>query len=164
MSRSADPPPLVPSILDRLIDEEPQNSREAPRTYQQTLRDLKGQVCRDLEDLLNTRRTRPAASDVEGLLTKSLLNYGIPDLGASAGGAGSQRETLRRIIEDAIIAFEPRFRRVRVRLLENSDPADRVLRLRIDATLAVTAAPETVVFETHLEPTSGNFAVKKDAS
>ena len=45
---------LTPSVLDRLIDEEPTSTRELPKSRGQVLRDLKQHIRRDLENLLNT--------------------------------------------------------------------------------------------------------------
>jgi len=47
--------PLVPSVLDRLLDDDPGVSREPARNRHQVLRELKQAVRRDLENLLNTR-------------------------------------------------------------------------------------------------------------
>ncbi len=46
---------LLPSILDRLLDFEPNQSTETPPERAQKIRDLRASVRRDLEDLLNTR-------------------------------------------------------------------------------------------------------------
>lgn len=151
---------LVPSVLDRLLDDEPENSREAPKSRNQIFRELKQCVRRDLEALLNTRwRCVNWPPDLDEL-DVSLVNYGIPDFtGASMNTAGA-REQLRRVIEQVIRKFEPRFKTVKVKLLDNTDSADRTLRLRIDALLYAEPSPEPVVFDSMLEPTHGTFAVK----
>ena len=46
---------LIVSVLDRLLDDEPGNPREQPRSSGMDLRALKQNVRRDLENLLNTR-------------------------------------------------------------------------------------------------------------
>ena len=55
-SRVRDDQPLVPSVFDRLLDDEPDNSRETAASRRQVLRELKQSVGRDLENLLNTRQ------------------------------------------------------------------------------------------------------------
>ena len=55
MAKTRADKPLLPSVFDRLIDEDPGNEREAPKPRAQVLRDMKAAVCRDLEYLLNTR-------------------------------------------------------------------------------------------------------------
>lgn len=163
MSRVRSDQELVPSVLDRLLDDEPDKKSELPASRAQLLRDMKQSVRRDLENLLNTRwrcvEWPPAMSDLE----TSLVNYGIPDFTGANMGAPSDRETLRRVVEDVVRRFEPRFKTVRVDILKNSDDADRTVRFRIDALLHAEPAPEPVVFSSELEPTSGSFQVQTEA-
>ncbi|MBN8602669.1 MAG: GPW/gp25 family protein, partial [Planctomycetes bacterium] len=78
---------LLPSILDRLIDEDPGSQVETPRTRNQLLRDLKNSVRRDLENLLNTRRSMFPIPDEREWLRQSVIGYGIPDFGMIPGGS-----------------------------------------------------------------------------
>ena len=126
---------LTPSLLDRLLDDEPGNQREAVKQRHQVLREMKLSVRRDLENLLNTRwRCVSWPPNLEELET-SLVNYGIPDFtGIRFASANTQGE-LRSILEAVIRRFEPRFSKVRVELITNADSLDRTLRFRIDAML-----------------------------
>ena len=162
MSRVREDQPLIPSILDRLIDYEPQNSREVAKSRHQILRELKQSVRRDLENLLNTRWRCVAWPPNLEELNQSLVNYGIPDFTGINMGANSERDRLRHIVEQAVRRHEPRFKSVKVVLLQNSDPTDRTLRFRIDALMYAEPAPEPVVFDSQLEPVLGNFEVKSD--
>lgn len=160
MARIRSDQPLVPSVLDRLLDDDPDVNREAPKSRSQLLRELKESVRRDLENLLNTRwRCASWPSDLKQL-EHSLVNYGIPDFTGANLGVAQNREGFRRIIENVIRRFEPRFKSVRVELLNNAEPLDRTLRFRIDALLHVEPAPEPVAFDSSLEPTTANFEVK----
>lgn len=152
--------PLVPSLLDRLIDLEPDNSKEAPPSRNQVLRDLKQSVRRDLENLLNTRRC--CVSPDPGLkeLKQSLLNYGLPDFLGLNMSAPKDREDFCRQLQAVIRQFEPRFKSVKVLLLSNAEPLDRTLRFRIDALMYADPAPEAVVFDSSLEPSTGVVQVK----
>jgi type VI secretion system protein ImpF len=155
--------PLVPSVLDRLLDDEPENARESPKSRHQVLRELKQSVRRDLENLLNTRwRCVRFPPDLDHL-EESLVNYGIPDFTGANFGSAESREQLRQIVEQVIRRFEPRFKTVRVQLLPNADRTDRRLRLRIDALLYAEPAPEPVVFDSQLEPVSGDFDVASES-
>ena len=71
---------VTQSVLERLIDREPQIAAEPPLTRAQSVRQLKASLRRDLEWLLNTRRTPEAAGDEFQELERSLFNYGLPDL------------------------------------------------------------------------------------
>jgi len=157
MSRGDPVMRVVPSVLDRLISG---SERDAAGGYHQVLRDLKASVRRDLENLLNTRwRCHSFPPDMEELET-SLMNYGIPDLTNANLGVGQNREEFRRIIEKAIRRFEPRFKRVNVQIIPSPDPFDRTMRFRIDALLHAEPAPEPVVFDSSLEPTTYTFKVQ----
>jgi type VI secretion system protein ImpF len=161
MARVREDQPLVPSVLDRLIDDEPDRQSEAPQSRAQVLRDLKKNVGRDLENLLNTRwRCVNWPPDLDQL-ELSLVNYGIPDFTGANMSQLSERERLRTIIERVIEKFEPRFKTVRVTMTDPEDETDRVLRFRIDAMLYAEPAPEPVVFDSKLEPTSASFQVSK---
>jgi type VI secretion system protein ImpF len=152
--------PLVPSVLDRLLDDEPGVRRDPAQTRNQVLRELKQSVRRDLEHLLNTRR-RPlpwpaTLTDLED----SLVNYGIPDVTGRELTTDDDRERLRALIEAVIRRWEPRFQTVRVHLLDAAETSDRALSFRIDALLYATPAPEPVVFDSALEPATGAIEVR----
>jgi type VI secretion system protein ImpF len=152
--------PLLPSVLDRLLDDDPQVQREPAKSRHQVLADLKHTVRRDLEDLLNTRRRcLPWPAEWKDL-ERSLVNYGMPDFTGANRVVVDQREDLRRLIEVIVRTWEPRFQSVRVHLLDNVEPLDRTLRFRIDALLRADPAPEPIVFDTALEPGSVAFEVK----
>lgn len=152
--------PLIPSVLDRLLDEDPQNSRDAPKNQGQVLRELKQSVRRDLENLLNTRwRCVQWPPNLESL-DDSLVNYGIPDFTGPNLRATEDPETLFRAIKFAIETFEPRLKNVRVEPIKNSQIQDRTLRFRIDALLYVDPIEEKVWFNSVVEPSTGDFQVE----
>lgn len=149
---------VTPSIMDRL-------SADGPREdYGQNISQLKESVRIDLENLLNTRwRCSSWPPDLEQL-DLSLVNYGIPDFTGANFAANADREQLRRIIERIVRGFEPRFKQVRVALVENADDQDRTIRFRIDALLYADPAPEQVVFDSQLEPATCNFSVGRSGA
>ena len=160
MARVREDQPLVPSLLDRLIDDDPAVNREAPKSRSQVIRELKLSVRRDLENLLNTRwRPIPLPAGLTEL-QQSLVNYGIPDFSGANLNTPQDRDDFRLIVERTIRMFEPRFKSVKVVMLDNKDSSDRVLRFRIDALLHATPAPEPVVFDSTLEPSTATFDVQ----
>ena len=163
MAKIRDDQPLVPSVLDRLIDMEPEVQREAPKSRTQVLRELKNSVRRDLENLLNTRWRCTAWPPNLEELDISVVNYGIPDFTGANMSLSSEREQLRQTIEKVIQQFEPRFKTVRVVLVENKDEFDRSLRFRIDALLHAEPAPEPVVFDSQVEPLNHRINVESEA-
>jgi len=159
-SRVRDDQSLLPSVFDRLLDDEPDNSRETAHSRRQVLRQLKQSVGRDLENLLNTRQRWGEIPESMEELQQSLVNYGIPDFTGMNMSLPSERQRLLGIIERVILRFEPRFKSVKVHLLKNSESFDRTLRFRIEGLLQVAPAPEPVIFDSQLEPTTANFEVK----
>jgi len=163
-SRIREDQPLVPSVFDRLLDDDPANSRETAKSRRQVLREMKQSVRRDLENLLNTRQRCRQWPEPFEELDASLINYGLPDFTGVNMSVPSERERLCGIVQRVIQHFEPRFKSVRIRLLENADEFDRTLRFRIDGLLNVEPTPEPVVFDSQLEPTTSTFEVKSSAS
>jgi type VI secretion system protein ImpF len=154
--------PLVLSLLDRLIDDNPDQSRDPPKSRGQHLRELRDSVRRDLENLLNARqrcRSWPEGCDE---LELSAVNYGIPDFTGADLASAERRDEFRGTIEDVIRRYEPRFVSVNVILLDNSEPTDRTLRFRIEALIYADPAPEPLVFDSYLEPASRGVAVLSD--
>src|SRR5437773_228098 len=94
--------PLVPSVLDRLLDDEPETKRDPPRGRHQVLRELKVSVRRDLEDLLNTRRRCGSWPADLAELERSLVNYGVPDFAGANMGSAERREEFCGLLENVL--------------------------------------------------------------
>jgi type VI secretion system protein ImpF len=149
--------PLVPSILDRLIDPGSGGTR-GQSGY--TIERMVQAVRRDLEDLLNTRRCAAGISAGFKEVLSSVIVYGLPDLTTVEAITAQQRAALAGILERIISQFEPRLRDVKASLLDANDEKLRTLRFRIDAKLRVDPAPE-VAFDTFLELSTGHYSVRR---
>jgi type VI secretion system protein ImpF len=147
----------TPSILDRLIDYEPQLSREPPVSRAKSLRLIKQSVRRDLEWLLNTRRTFSIPSDLPEV-ERSLLAFGLPDLTTYSARNPADQNRLRHTVEQVVETFEPRLEGVVVTLVPAAD-SERSVRFRIDARLKVDPAPEPVTYDTSFQLGTGEFTV-----
>jgi len=152
--------PLVSSVLDRLLDDDPETTTEPVRSRAQLLRELKLAVRRDIEDLLNTRRRNMLPPVGLKEVGHSLVTYGIPDFSGSGPVSVKDRDAFCRVLEGVIRQHEPRLIRVAVELAANPEAGDRTLRFRIDALLRADPAPEPVTFDSTLEPATSQFAVK----
>ena len=148
------------SLLDRLIDDAPDQQRDPALSAADTLLGLRNAVRRDLEALLNARRRWRSWPAHMTQLGTSPIGYGIPDFASGAFGDAQRREELRQEIEATIRRFEPRFLSVRVHLVEGSDKLDTTLRLRIEALLQAEPAPEAVTFETLVDPVTDDVLVR----
>lgn len=152
--------PLVPSVLDRLLDDDPAVGTEPARNRSQLLRELKFSVRRDIENLLNARRRNVILPPGLSELANSLLTYGVPDFSGTGPATDEQRKAFCRQLEAVIRQGEPRLLRVSVALVADPTPEDRTLRFRIDALLRADPSPEPVVFDSALEPATHQFAVQ----
>jgi type VI secretion system protein ImpF len=161
MTRINPDQPLLPSVLDRLIDEHPEQERELPHSQNQVMSELRNSIRRDLENLLNTRADPGEIPAVFTELEDSLVNYGIPDMAALDLQNNRSRQRFFRTIERRIKFFEPRFLSVSVIPLENESYLDRTLRFRIEATMYAYPAPEPIVFDSELDPSDGQIAIKR---
>lgn len=148
--------PVRPSILDRLASDAP-SGYGSPREYRRA-------VLRDVEWLLNHRRTVETAPPSCGELRRSVYHYGLPDLTALSPDAKDARVEVRTLVEEALRVFEPRLESVRVRIPEQEGGTGpgRGLRFVIEGLLRMDPDPELVSFDTVLEPGSG-FEVVPDA-
>jgi len=147
------------SLLDRLIDREPNVTSEHVAAHAQSVRDLKIALRRDIEFLLNTRR--PPAQLPAGAteLPNSVFYYGLPDITGLSVKQQRDQQRLMQIIEHAVILFEPRLSNVSV-TLQPSSKGDRSIRFQIEALLMIEPAPERIAFDTTLEVMSGEYQVE----
>ena len=105
------------------------------------MRLLQASVRRDLEWLLNTRRTPEAADEEYPEVAKSVYNYGLPDLNALNWESSRDRTRLARAVQEALDIFEPRLRGIQVVPLEPVAGAPHVMRFQIEGLLEMDPAP-----------------------
>lgn len=151
---------LQASILDRLIDLEPGVSREPVQYRFLSIGQAKISVARDLENLLNTKRSVLVPPTGCREVNSSLFVYGLQDFTSQNPKSPMVRQQLRQQIERVISRFEPRLKNVKVNL-EMSSQSERNLRFRISALLVVDPVSEPVTFDTYLDVTRGAYAVSE---
>lgn len=147
------------SILDRLLDDEPGNSRESVRYRAADFRLVMASVSRDLENLLNTRRHILVPPAVYTELNNSLFCYGLPDFTSKNPATVSAGSQLRLEIEKTIARFEPRLKNVSVQM-DSSARTGRHLNFRILAVLVVDPLTEPVTFETSFDANRSQYLIK----
>ena len=160
MAREKGEGPVTLSVLDRLIDEEPKSSQEAPMTRAESLRRLKAAVRRDLEWLLNVRTPVQPPPEGANELEKSVYCFGLPDICSMNLTTVRNRGDLARLMEIAISQFEPRLISPKVALVPAATGALPQLHFAIEGLLAVDPMPEHVSFDTVLEITDGEYHVR----
>lgn len=159
MARVGPDRPLLPSLIDRLFDAEPDVSSEPLWRSSYTVRQLKEDVRRDLEALLNTRHTRNDLTAAGGELARSALTYGVADITSVGTEAAVDQARVKSVIEEAIRRFEPRLINVKVRVMPPESGYERTLQLSVDAVLHVEPIVERVVFDSVVHAQTGTFEV-----
>jgi type VI secretion system protein ImpF len=141
---------LMPSVLDRLLDDRPDETAEPPTARGRGLRELKAAVRRDLEFLLNARCNFIEIPEDLPEARKSLLMFGLPDFSTYNLSNTPGRQKLVKIVEKLVRQFEPRLSRVEVSIVQDARTRDRSVQFRIDGLLRVDPSPEPVSFDTLL--------------
>lgn len=155
MIKPSDIPELRTSLLDVLITE------AGGKTYYDPYERYKRMVCRDIESLLNTKVDWTKSDSSLKELRVSSVNYGLEDFSTKNLTYPGDKDVLCIEIRELIEQYEPRLERVRVQILENSDPVDRVVRLMITANLVLEEERERLSFRTKLNPVDHVFSVKE---
>jgi type VI secretion system protein ImpF len=152
---------VQPSVLDRLTDLDPRSPADPRLSYAESLHAFKIGVQRDLEWLLNTRRTSDAAVvDQFDELRLSLYTFGMPDITSMSRDSGDARNKLLQEVEETLEVFEPRLASVSIAMTEvEGEQRRRELRFVVEATLRIDPTPEQVMFDTVLHFASGQIDI-----
>lgn len=142
---------LQASIIDRLIDDEPDFQDAPSRTEGITISELRKNVRRDIEALLNARIQWHTWPGQYTELATSCLSYGLPDFSSMSVSSHEGRTLLCETVRKTILKFEPRFLEVEV-FTDEEVPLNRVLNLRINALLYADPEPEFISFDSEVEP------------
>lgn len=141
---------IIPSLLDRLIDEDPNSLVEDPISQADQVAAIKECVRRDLENLLNTRLRKPVNTLQFPELKKSLVNYGLHDFSQLPVESESDQQLFAVRIQEIIQRFEPRFKNVRVEVVQNGENYQRALYVKITATLLLEPDAIPVVYDSRV--------------
>jgi len=156
--------PLRPSDLAAMGQGDARAAQAAVTMRGASMDALRDSLRRDLEWLLNTRRTPATAPEGLAELARSVYHYGLPDMTTLNRESPADRELLLRYVEETIALFEPRLTGVRVTVLgavREKDEDQRQVRFLIEGMLRVDPAPERVAFDTVLEPAGGGYQVRE---
>ena|SRR5438067_3324299 len=151
------------SILDRLVDEARDSRVEAPLSRAESIRRLKIALRRDIEWLLNTRRTIVPIPPSYSEVSASAFAYGMPDVTSMRVDTPQDEKRLLAALELALSSFEPRLVDVRVRSYERPRGRIHTLHFHIEGMLLIEPAPEHISFDTFLEVSRGTYQVVGDA-
>jgi type VI secretion system protein ImpF len=159
ISRPHRPTLAAPSLLDRLLDDDPRNGNDSVDAFHFDLARFKRAVARDLEALLNSRCVDPAETiERYPQARRSMINFGIIDLSSLSLLDPDDRALLRDKIRLTIERHEPRLTKVRVSL-DAPRETERMLRFRVDAVLKVHPSRPPVVFDAMLQLSSNAYQI-----
>ena len=148
-----------PSLLDRLVDLAPQEPAVRVLTREESVQAYRRSVLRDLEWLLNTRRTTVEVPEAFPNVRNSTFYYGLPDVSSMSADSREVRQGLIRAIERTVQRFEPRLTDVRVSLVPDQK-GNQQIRFVIEGVLEMDPSPERVVFDSVLDVSSGDISVE----
>ncbi len=147
------------TLLDRLIDRDPDASGDRPISRPDSIREYKLGLQRDLEWLLNTRRVNDPDTGRLPELARSVYHYGLPDLTSLSRDSGDSLSKLVAYVEQALALFEPRLTNIKVSLAPQEDTPLSDVRLQVEAVLRLEPTPERVTFDTVMHKANGDIEV-----
>lgn len=161
---------LQPSLLDRLVDNEPAVNVESRDRRVLSFSQLRAAVLRDLIWLLNTAcHWNPVneedKKELAGLkeVEKSVLNYGVPSL-TGRTLSGVRAIEIEQDLTRAIERFEPRIlqRSLRVRVItEEKHGRPNTLVMEIEGEIWAQPLPEPLYIRTAVDLETGHFTLEE---
>ncbi len=154
---------LVPSLLDRLTDNDPQGSAEARENRLLSVSQLRASVLRDIGWLFNAIRHEVDGSlDEYPEIKRSVLNYGLPAMSGLCV-SGTDLVKLERQLRLAILSFEPRL--IADTLIVKAEQMNKDLHhhnlvsFKISAQLWAQPAPVELTLQTDIDLESGQCRI-----
>lgn len=151
---------FLPCLLDRLRDDEPNNSEESRNQRVISISRYKEYVVRDLQWLFNASAHLPNEDDEGSRLenypeaNRSVINYGLRQL---CGLTAPDMVTLERDLSDALKFFEPRILRHTLTLKASMDR--HLIAFDMRAELWAEPVPERLFVQTLVDLESGQVAL-----
>jgi type VI secretion system protein ImpF len=147
------------SVLDRLIDDDPGLAGDRPINRAESVRAYKAALHRDLDWLLNTRRSEDPDPGRLPELARSVYHFGLPDITSLSRDSGESLAKLAQYVEQALASFEPRLTNVSVSVAPRENQPFADVRFLVDAVLRLEPSPERITFDTVLHKGNGDLEV-----
>lgn len=155
---------LQPSLLDRLTDDEPDNTQESRDRRVLSVRRLRECVLRDLAWLLNTVNLAATEDlDEHPGVAESVLNYGVPDLTGRTGSSIDAGD-MEKLLRQALWNFEPRIlhNSVKVRVkVDEERMSQNAVAFDIEGDLWAQPMPLRLYMRTELDLDSGDVNISE---
>jgi type VI secretion system protein ImpF len=148
---------LLPFLLDRLVDEEPQNRLESRERRVISFKQFHKAILRDLQWLLNSP-TKTSVDDIDEFpeVAKSVLNYGMPDI-AGTTESSMTPDMVEKMVKTAVFTFEPRVLRnsLHVRGISAAKAVGNMVALEIRGQVWAQPMPESLYVKTEVDLETG---------
>ncbi|OED39499.1 hypothetical protein AB833_15130 [Chromatiales bacterium (ex Bugula neritina AB1)] len=158
---------LVPSLLDRLTNDNPTGGIESRHNRVEADVNLREAVLRDLEWLLNTGNIQGVVDlDTHDEIAKSVINYGLPNLSGKTISTTDLRQVQEQI-RRTISAFEPRIaaNSLKVTLVPGTGGMhSNSAVFQIEATLWGRHMPEALFLRTEVDLELGEVVLKEGST
>ena len=154
---------LQPSLLDRLTDHEPTQTKESRDARVIDISRLREIIQRDLSWLLNTNNMESIIDpEVYPNVARSVLNYGLREVSGEFSTA-ERAEMIRKSIERAIAAHEPRIIEgsVDVSLSPDENSGEMTVALIIHADMWAQPVPMELYLRSSVDVTTGEVHVER---
>ena len=151
---------LQPCLLDRLTDDEPNNSQESRTQRVISLQRYRQGVLRDLQWLFGASAHLPQEGESTFSIEdfpeafRSVINFGTRHL---FGMIAPNMRELERQLTDALYTFEPRI--LRNSLKVRSQIEGNVISLEVEGELWASPLPEQLHIKTRLDLESGHCSM-----
>ncbi|MCH2163559.1 MAG: type VI secretion system baseplate subunit TssE [Marinovum sp.] len=156
---------LQPSLLDRLIDEAPEEANEDRDARVIDLRQLREIIQRDLSWLLNTSNNENLIDpEIYPNAAQSVVNFGIKEV-AGDFSTSERAEMIRKSIGTAIGLFEPRIQAgsVMVELRKEGGEQQSVVTYDIRADMWAQPMPMELYLRSSVDVTTGELELERIA-
>jgi type VI secretion system protein ImpF len=162
---------LQPSLLDRLIDQEPHNRKEGIEARALSRAGLRAAVLRDLSWLFNATRAEPEPQSerTEELerwrqaeqARESVLNFGLPAF-AGVTLASLDLELIKRLVAEAVRRYEPRIdpRTLTIETGISTDAHHNTMQLLIRGQMWAQPVPLELLLAAEMDVETGNTRVR----
>ena len=153
---------LQPSLLDRLMDDEPAITQESRSQRVLSIKQLREGVIRDLVWLLNTGNLEEV-QDISkyNQISNSVINFGTSSLtGSTKSNLNVNR--VEAIIRQAIIDFEPRINAETVKvhvIVDKEKMSDNAVQFEIEGELWAHPIPLQLYMKTEIDLESSDISV-----
>lgn len=140
---------IMPSLLDRLLNDGATTSRE-----------VREGLRRDLENLLNTSNCIIGWGADKASLDSSILNYGVIDITTINVSTPDQKISVAKELQKQIAALDSRFDEIVITVQPNRSESEQALRLRLELSVEIDNVLESILMESLLDPLATRVSVK----